>query len=64
VQFNGAVLDRFRAAGTPATHEWIVESRGDAPNRLVITASQTMKALPDTRDLSLQITSYSLQPVR
>ena len=64
VQFNGAVLDRFRATGTPVTHEWVVESRGDAPNRLVITASQTMKAPPDTRDLSLQITSYSLQPVR
>ena len=69
VRFNDAVIGWFRATPQPARHEWIVESRADAPNRLVIVSSgvfnpSKMKISDDTRDLSVQLTSYSWQPVR
>jgi len=64
VQLNGAVIDRFRCGQDPVRRQWTAGSRADAPNRLVIVSSGTVKVAPDPRDLSVQLISYSWQPVR
>ncbi len=69
VELNGVVIDRFRLAPRETTKEWVVDSRADAPNRLVLRSSATMnpKALglsDDTRDLSLRLSGYGWQPLR
>jgi hypothetical protein len=69
VEVNGVLVDRFHLQARKTTREWVVSSRGDAPNRLVLRASTTMnpKALglsEDSRDLSLRLFSYGWQPLR
>lgn len=69
IVLNGAVIDRFRLPPRPTSKEWIVTSRADAPNQLVIRSSATMnpKALglsDDARDLSLRLLRYGWQPLR
>jgi len=69
VELNGVVIDRFRLSHERTAKDWVVSSRGDAPNRLVIRSSATvnLKALgisEDTRDLSFRVFSYGWQPLR
>jgi hypothetical protein len=69
VEVNGVVIDRFRLQPQSTTKEWVVDSRADAPNRLVLRSSATMnpKALglsDDARDLSLRLSGYDWQPLR
>ena len=74
VIMNDVSLGRFRSSGfEPVTREWIVDAPEDAPNRLAIVSSgvvdlSTLTMPPgvaaDPRSLSVQLTSYSWQPVR
>lgn len=68
VWLNNQLLQRFRYSGEPFHGEWIVTSRTDAPNELVILSSNVINLKArgisaDPRDLGLQLTSYSWQPV-
>lgn len=69
VHLNGVLVDRFRIAQATARRSWIVDARGDTPNQLTVTASETINLLEeglshDGRELSVQLNSYSWQPVR
>lgn len=69
VRLNEVVVGRFRLGTELEQHAWIVDARGDAPNRLVIVSSAAVNLAKqglshDTRDLSVQLTTYSWQPVR
>jgi hypothetical protein len=68
VWLNGQLLQRFRGSAEPFHGEWVVASRTDAPNELVILSSNVVNLKErgisgDARDLGLQLTSYSWQPV-
>lgn len=68
VWLNGQLLQRFRGSEEPFHGQWVVMSRTDAPNELVILSSnvvnlKTKGISDDARDLGLQLTSYSWQPV-
>ena len=68
VWLNGQLLQRFRGSAEPFHGEWVVPSRMDAPNELVILSSSVVNLQKrgisgDGRDLGLQLTSYSWQPV-
>jgi len=68
VWLNGQLLQRFRGSAEPFHGEWIVTSRTDAPNELVLLSSNAVNLQArgisgDARDLGLQLTSYSWQPV-
>ena len=69
VVLNGKVIDRFALPAKATTKEWTVDSRADAPNRLVLRASAWMNPKQlglshDERDLSVMLTSYAWQPLR
>ena len=68
VWLNGQLLQRFRGSAEPFHGQWIVTSRTDAPNELLILSSNAVNLKErgiseDARDLGLQLTSYSWQPV-
>jgi hypothetical protein len=68
VWLNGQLLERFRGSEEPFHGRWIVPSRTDAPNELVILSSNVVNLQAkgisnDARDLGLQLTAYSWQPV-
>lgn len=68
VWLNGQLLQRFLASGEPFHGQWVVPSRMDAPNELLILSSNVVNLKAkgisdDPRDLGLQLTSYSWQPV-
>jgi MFS family permease len=68
VWLNGQLLERFRASETPFHGQWIVSSRTDAQNELVVRSSNVVNLKArgiseDARDLGLQLTAYSWQPV-
>jgi hypothetical protein len=68
VWLNGQLLQRFRGSAEPFHGQWVVTSRMDAPNELVILSSNVVNLekrgiSSDARDLGLQLTSYSWQPV-
>lgn len=68
VWLNGQLLQRFRAGQEPFDGRWVVASRTDAPNELLIVSSNAVNLRArgisdDARDLGLQLTSYSWQPV-
>ncbi len=68
VWLNGHLLERFRGSEEPFHGQWVVTSRTDAPNELVILSSNVVNLKAkgisdDARDLGLQLTSYSWQPV-
>lgn len=68
VWLNGQLLQRFRCGEEPFEGQWVVTSRLDAPNELLVLSSDmvNLKARgisEDARDLGLQLTSYSWQPV-
>ena len=69
IELNGALIDRFACPAEAVTKEWVVPSRADAPNQLVIRSSATMSPKKlglsdDARDLSLMLTRYAWQPLR
>lgn len=69
VELNGVVIDRFLLPPQKTAKEWIVDSRADGPNRLVLRSSAVMnpKALglsDDARDLSFGLFGYGWQPLR
>ena len=68
VRLNGQLIDRF--GGTPFGNrrQWVVPSRPDGWNELVITMDKVLNPAkegitPDARDLGLNLTSYSWGPV-
>jgi len=68
VRLNGQLLQRFRGSAEPFDGQWVVTSRTDVPNELVILSSNAVNLKErgiseDARDLGLQLTSYSWQPV-
>jgi hypothetical protein len=68
VWLNRQLLQRFRAGEEPFHGQWLVTSRMDAPNELFILSSNSVNLKAkgiseDGRDLGLQLTSYSWQPV-
>jgi hypothetical protein len=69
VRLNDALLGRFRLTPQFRQFAWVVDSRSDAPNRLVIVSSEAVNLARqglsgDVRDLSVQVTALSWQPVR
>ena len=63
VRMNGRLLDSFRPGFEPVTREWVVDSRGDAPNELELISSEVTRAPGDPRDLSLLLHAYGWQPL-
>jgi hypothetical protein len=68
VWLNGQLLQRFRGSEEPFHGQWLVTSRTDAPNELIILSSNAVNLKAkgiseDARDLGLQLTSFSWQPV-
>ena len=69
VVLNGRLVDRFTCPTSAVTKEWIVDSRADAPNVLVLRSSAVLNPKrsdlsDDARDLSLMLSSYAWQPLR
>ncbi|HJQ40429.1 MAG TPA: hypothetical protein VKB93_25060, partial [Thermoanaerobaculia bacterium] len=64
VRLNDAPLARLRLTPQLREYAWVVDARGDAPNRLVIVSSATVKPSGDARELSVQVTALSWQPIR
>ena len=69
VRLNDALLGRFRLTPQFRQFAWVVDARSDAPNRLVIVSSEAVNPAKqghsgDARDLSVQVTALSWQPVR
>lgn len=69
VLLNGRLVDRFVLTPEKTTKEWIVSSRSDTSNVLVIQSSAVMNPKKlgiseDVRDLSLRLFSYGWRPVR
>ncbi len=69
VRLNDALLARFRVTPQLREYAWVVDARSDAPNRLVIVSSEAVNLAKqgisgDVRDLSVQVTALSWQPMR
>ena len=67
VRVNGQVIDRFVCVTPSMTRSWLVPSRADSWNQLVITMDKVLNPAregitPDARDLGLDLTSYSWGP--
>ena len=69
VALNGRIIDRFAVASAGVVRkEWIVESRDDGRNELVLTMDKVLNPkkeglIPDERDLGLQLHQYWWRPV-
>lgn len=69
VRLNGETLGVFRCGDEPRRVQWVVIPLRDRTNELVILSSNAINLKAsgiseDARDLGLQLTSYSWQPVR
>ena len=63
VRVNGAVLERFSSKEAFVEKSWLIESRKDAPNELVITTSDAVvPGNGDDRQLGLRIDAISWLP--
>lgn len=67
IRVNGALVDRFVCATPTMTKSWLVPARADAWNQLVISMDKVLNPAkegitPDSRDLGLDLTSYSWSP--
>jgi hypothetical protein len=69
VVLNGRIIDRFVVPSAGVVRkEWIVESRVDGRNELVLTMDKVLNPkkeglIPDERDLGLQLHQYWWRPV-
>ncbi len=67
VRVNAQLIDRFVCVTPSMTRSWLVPSRADSWNQLVITMDKVLNPAregitPDARDLGLDLTSYSWGP--
>lgn len=67
VRLNNEIVARVHCGDQPLRGEWVVPSRTDAPNELVILSSNVvnLKArgmADDPRDLGIRLSSYSWSP--
>lgn len=67
VRLNGALVERFTASTADMQKSWVVPSRHDALNELVIATSDAanphkLRGEADTRDLGLRLTGLSWTP--
>jgi len=66
VALNGAVVDRFTATEPELERSYLVDSRSERPNELVIETDRTFRPSPtgDTRELGLEVVGIRWMPVR
>ena len=69
IRINGQVVDRFAGNAANMERTYVVPSRRDAPNELILATSATVRPVdagtaPDARELGLRIDELTWSPAR